>query len=351
MNATLYQIPDSLDCVSASGSCWKHASGITGGSLIQPNAETLWSRFRSDGLTVNLGARERSIRVSHRTTHQPRAELRRSTAWSSAGPSFDRLGTRKYVGQAPIHRAPSMMVRPLDRCTLLLGCGRRRLLAGVGAAAAIAAAARWHPDVGRPVTLRRSLERGSSSCGRCRSRALSTITASVVLGGAAEIRIGDARLVARRRSRPTCRRPAARPRGAGRRAGWPGSRPWAGVLARASAGSRCRPPRRGAGCPAAIARSTAGSRGAGGHGDDEPAVGLALVALQEAVDVDVLVGAQALRARRHLHVERLDARVEADRVAQLGIAEPDRQRSSSRPRLRSCRRPSAAGRTARQQHQ
>ena len=33
--ANLYQVPDSLDCVSASGSCWKHASGMTGGSWIQ----------------------------------------------------------------------------------------------------------------------------------------------------------------------------------------------------------------------------------------------------------------------------------------------------------------------------
>ena len=44
------------------------------------------------------------------------------------------------------------------------------------------------------------------------------------------------------------------------------------------------------------------------------------------VDVDLLVGAQAFGARRHLHLEALALGREADRVAQLGIAEGDGSR-------------------------
>ena len=65
---------------------------------------------------------------------------------------------------------------------------------------------------------------------------------------------------------------------------------------------------------------------AGRHREDEAPRGLALEAAQEAVDVDLLVGAQAFGARRHLHLERLALGREADRVAQLGIAERDGSR-------------------------
>ena len=42
---------------------------------------------------------------------------------------------------------------------------------------------------------------------------------------------------------------------------------------------------------------------AGRHREHEAPRGLALVAVQEAVDVDLLVGAQAFGAGRHLHLE------------------------------------------------
>ncbi len=69
-------------------------------------------------------------------------------------------------------------------------------------------------------------------------------------------------------------------------------------------------------------RTGAGRR----HRDHQAAIGLALVALQEAEDVDILVRTQAVGADRHLHVQRLDARIEMDGMAQLGIVEPDCQR-------------------------
>src|SRR3954447_21327607 len=61
----------------------------------------------------------------------------------------------------------------------------------------------------------------------------------------------------------------------------------------------------------------------GRHIDRQASHGLLLVAPQEAVDVDLLVGAQALGTGRHLHLEAFALGREADGVAYLGIAESD----------------------------
>ena len=58
------------------------------------------------------------------------------------------------------------------------------------------------------------------------------------------------------------------------------------------------------------------------HGDDQAAIGLALVELQEAEHVGVLVRAQAFGIGRHLHVQGLDPGIEVDGVALLWIVEP-----------------------------
>ncbi len=60
-------------------------------------------------------------------------------------------------------------------------------------------------------------------------------------------------------------------------------------------------------------------------GNDQTAVGLALVEPQKAEDIDILVGTEAVRIRRHLDIERLDARIEMNGMAPLGIVELDRK--------------------------
>ena len=61
----------------------------------------------------------------------------------------------------------------------------------------------------------------------------------------------------------------------------------------------------------------------GRHRDHQASGGLALVAVEEAEDVDLLVGAQPFGACGHLHIEALALRREADRVAHFRVAEAD----------------------------
>jgi hypothetical protein len=61
----------------------------------------------------------------------------------------------------------------------------------------------------------------------------------------------------------------------------------------------------------------------GRHRDHEAPGGLALVAVEEAEDVDLLVGAQPFGACRHLHFEALALRREAGRVAHLRVLKTD----------------------------
>src|SRR6185436_18170057 len=57
------------------------------------------------------------------------------------------------------------------------------------------------------------------------------------------------------------------------------------------------------------------------RGDHQASDGLALVAVEEAENIDLLVGAQPFRSCRHLYLEALTLRREPDGMAHLGIAE------------------------------
>ena len=71
------------------------------------------------------------------------------------------------------------------------------------------------------------------------------------------------------------------------------------------------------------ARAIEAGRAACGYEHHQPALGLGLLALKKAHDIDVLIGAQAVGVRRHFDVECLALCRELDGVAQFRVAQAD----------------------------